>query len=759
MQDLNRDPATSGVLAWTSLHTENAAEDEAASDVDEPPDSPRGISPSDSNFKRSAVLKAAEHPESLLTKALHQSSDETKFQFNTSPTRRRSLNSSISLASTADLTSDTGFTSPARTNTPSPPPPVFSLGKGHGDLFHTKRKITTPVDLTSEPSARLVPAKSSERTNDSAVQTLKQKRCISFACGNPQSKKAAHQQATEEVKAMTEDKSQRKSCIRFAGPSKVVSKSIPPKPQSIASDSIRAETPIKQFKSSSPATSRKHRSPSVSRGRQPRSVTPRPIIGSHADARSCRYLTANAQDLNTESSHFHEFASDEPREEDWIKQNPLSNTRRLTINDTLRKENEIRRLGKEAEEEALEEEEEEEEEQDDADLDAEDEEDGLLNDDDDDDSSGDEDIEDEEDFDGHSAYRSDDEVSDGYNTDNEIGFADSDSDDENLQLWTPSKGLAVRLIGDSPISRRPSLKGDASDSSLSSDGGNASQFVRDKRRRIKIRPRTPELPDSTDFVCGTLDEDRALEDAYISCVAARRREKLHVIPQDIDPSFPTSEPEEEEDIEPVRHGHDSDEQLWIHGELEDLHHTKEHHEADRRKKKCSQASPRRYHSPPPKCRGRSPRRLFDRHSPRRVPSPAPGRMMGSPPASLVQGVNFAPAEFKTLAFRPGLTHTKSLPRAPAIFPQHVKAHRRAGKAMQSKGHVRGAIDIVKGLEQKRQRRTEKFKEKYLQKHNNKARKGQVVHTRPQPGKGAERMREIGLLSAGKAGPDQYVLSV
>jgi len=133
--------------------------------------------------------------------------------------------------------------------------------------------------------------------------------------------------------------------------------------------------------------------------------------------------------------------------------------------------------------------------------------------------------------------------------------------------------------------------------------------------------------------------------------------------------------------------------------------------------------------------------------------------MRSPPASLIQGGQFEDAHFKTLAFRPGLTHTKSLPRAPAIFLPHTKNHRRTGKPLDSSGHVRGAIDIVKGLEQKRQRRREKFKEKYLQKHNDKARKGQLPQQRPQPGKGAERMREIGLLSAGKLDPDQYVLSV
>lgn len=115
----------------------------------------------------------------------------------------------------------------------------------------------------------------------------------------------------------------------------------------------------------------------------------------------------------------------------------------------------------------------------------------------------------------------------------------------------------------------------------------------------------------------------------------------------------------------------------------------------------------------------------------------------------------------TLAFRPGPTQTKSLPRAAALFPPHLKAHRRAKHAHTShKGHMRGAIDIVKGLEQKRQRRKEKEREKYVQKHCNMARKGQIHEKRPVPGKGAERMREIGLLMAtNKRAPAGFVLSV
>ena len=114
----------------------------------------------------------------------------------------------------------------------------------------------------------------------------------------------------------------------------------------------------------------------------------------------------------------------------------------------------------------------------------------------------------------------------------------------------------------------------------------------------------------------------------------------------------------------------------------------------------------------------------------------------------------------TLAFRPGPIQTKSLPRAAALFPAHLKSQRRAKHAhYTSKGHIRGAIDIVKGLEQKRQRRREKEREKCLQKHVNMARKGQTHDKRPQPGKGAQRMREIGLLMANKRAPAGFVLSI
>ncbi|KAH8156990.1 hypothetical protein CIB48_g11258 [Xylaria polymorpha] len=739
------DQVISSVLAWAShgAHLQNTPDDEA-DDVDEPPDSGFELNSARSQFRRTVVPRIVDHSESLLTKALHQTGEENiKIPHQVSPTRRRSFNS---LASTADLTSDTGLTSPARTNTPSPPPPVFSLVKLNGVSFDGKRRIagstnsgkqiapTQPGPVQSRPSVE---------KRDTAVELLQRKRCISFACGpKPEAQKPSDRPHAAESISASQQTPRRKSCIKFACPTKPTPRTEQPQPEQQNSFLSSIETPTKH-RTASPTMNRKYRSPSANRAQQQRPLTPQPVNESPVTPRPSKYLTANPTDLNTESSRFHEFASDEPLQEDWIRQNLPSTSARLTINDTLRKENEIRRLGKEAEEEALEEEEEEE-------ADLENEEDADLTNDFDED--GDEDAEDEEGFDAQSDYGSD-----GYNTDNEIGFAESDDEDDGeLQLWTPSTGLALRLSNNTMVYRRSSSAGEKSDSS-SSEGANAHKRIRERSRRIKFRPGTPELPDSTDFVCGTLDEDRVLEDAYISCIAVKRREKLHLIPQDIDPSFPTSEPEDEE-MDPHRRGHDSDEQLWIHGEPEDIHHTRDH-DGEHRKKKSGYTSPKRYRSPPPRARGRSPRRLFDIRSPRRPLSPPPpGRAMRSPPASLVQGGQ-CQDRFKTLAFRPGLTHTKSLPRASAIFPQHIKNQRRMSKPLVSGGHVRGAIDIVKGLEQKRQRRREKFKEKYLQKHNDKARKGQLPQQRPQPGKGAERMREIGLLSAGKLDPDQYVLSV
>ncbi|WQF76427.1 hypothetical protein CDEST_01441 [Colletotrichum destructivum] len=704
--------AASNVLAWSTdcANMPSMVEDEPA-DVDEPPDAQLPISPMASMFKRNPIRRTIlDHNASLLTKALHSPSEDEEPEVRPGMSffaRRRSMASNISLASTADLTSDTGLTSPSRANTPSPPLPEMRY-----------------LNLNDEPA-----------------KDAPKKRCIQFACA-AKPKAAEPIQAQPMVKAPSAQETQRKPCIKFACPvpqRPASTQNTPPQRMEMAAARLQPPALAKQ---SSPLTARKSRS-SASRSRSPRPSLAPPR--SDVDVKSPttkKYITANVNDLNNESSHFHEFASDIPREDDWIRQAFSSQGRRITIDDTLQKENAIRKLATEVEEEAEQEEEEMA---------------TALDDDEDLDNLDDgDDVEDEEDEDDDEASDEDDN-SDGYKTDEETGFADSDEEedeDEDLRLWTPGRST-VQNIDSTPIARRPSLPEQLSDSSIASR--TSLRARRGRAHRIKIRPGTPELPDSTDFVCGTLDEDRPMEDAYMSCLAARRREKLQLIPQDIDPSFPASDPEdegEEEIYNPVHHS--SDDEMFFHGKMDDLHHA---NDRSRRRKKTEHTSPKRFHSPPPlkrraspapKARGRSPRRLFDGPSPRRLRSPVP-QMLRSPPASPRNG--HGAIAFKTLASRPGLTVTKSLPRPPSMFPHMAKGRR--VKAPANDIHIRGAIDIVKGLERKRQRRKEKFYQKYC----NRARKGQVPERKPQRGLGCERMRELGLLMAGKIDQGNYVLSV
>ncbi|ROT36047.1 hypothetical protein SODALDRAFT_56963 [Sodiomyces alkalinus F11] len=712
--------------------------DEESSDVDEPPDSNLPYSPIKYGaFGRNPIRRSVEmHHQSLLTKALQSRSEEdgTDDRPSTGSFRlRRSATSNASLASTVDLTSDTGLTSPSRTNTPSPPLPELRFLTLNGEP--AKEQNRPPISRPDEPVKDLVAPK---------------KRRIQFACDcRPETKPVVQPVPQRPVPpAKASSPPPRKTRIKFAYPAPLPASTQNTPPRQVE----RLEALVSQRQ---PSVSDRERSRGSGQ-KQRYSRSPKPVVPHHAsDGSACKtkkYITASDKDLQCESSRFHEFASDDPCHDDWILESCPSQGRKLTIDDTLSKENEIRKIAREAEEEAdAEEDLETTRGDDDEDEDAiGDTVSGVVGEDDvqhDDEDDNDDDDGDDDDNDGE-----DDEDYDsvGYHTDEETGFAASDdeNEDDGLQLWTPAQP-ALRLSGSTPVPRRSStMAGDLSDSSVGSPSGVRGIRSR-KTRRIKIRPGTPELPDSTDFVCGTLDEDLPMEDAYISCMAARRREKLHVIPQDIDPSFPASDPEgegEEEIFNPVKHASD-DEDPWLHGKMDDLHHEQD---GRGRKKKGTRPSPKRYHSPPPPKKYHSP-------PPKRHHSPAPTKTRGRSSPHRLFDPQAIP--FKELASRPGLTMTKSLPRAPALFPNH-RHGRRSKLAMTNANsnndiHVRGAIDIVKGLEKKRQRRREKFYQKYC----NRARKGQIPERKPQPGMGYERMRELGLIMAGKIEQCNYVLSV
>ncbi|TVY23495.1 hypothetical protein LHYA1_G007427 [Lachnellula hyalina] len=741
------------------------SEEELAADVDEPPDH-RSKQYQQADFYKSTVQSQGVRKESLITKGLHKDPEKEtskpEVQVTTDLSRRRSMISNASVTSTAELTSDGDLTSPARTNTPSPPPPNYTSFAP----YSFGPKLTNPASLMVGRVKIKDEAHAAEYLSLSpkalppATAPPKQ-RGVSFQCGKMTQKPTPPVVVAPAPVTPAEPPKPRTCKIKFACAMK-------PSEERIANSQTENTSDLKVTDAQKQITSR----PTLSPRKSPRLTTrssPRPHRDSSSTVRRAsqspqalrvkpKYINADEQTLkSSEATRFHEFASGEVQEDDWIRRDAENPKAKLTINDTLKMENAIRKLGNEVEEEALEEDEEEEAE--------EEEEDEAVNYSDDDDGFG------EEDDDDFGSDDGSDDGSDGNETDNEAGFAESDESDVEgeFAFWTPGRNIALSHADASTY--RASAHRAASASSIDSLGHLDSVLGpkgarKPRRRPIRIRPGTPELPDSTDFVCGTLDEDRPIENAYISCMEARKNAKHKRTPQDIDPSFPTSDLDDEEDDEDLVEGaNESDEQVWLHGNFEESDHEGDRRRTAASKRKSPLHSPKRLHSPPPprrlhspppprqRLRSPPPRKLFG-HSPKRMRSPPPARGIRSPAASPTtqdsKAINFAP-----LAQRPGLTHTKSLPRAPNAFGRQYRASRIAAAnghdgSDSADGHVRGAIAIVKGLERKRQRRKEKFQCKGRKHHSER---------KPQPGKGAERMRELGLLMAGKTGvQNPYMMS-
>ncbi|MCJ1287102.1 hypothetical protein MMC26_006450 [Xylographa opegraphella] len=727
-------------------------EDESAFDDDEPPDH-SSISkpvPSESYFKLPSLPPS--HTESLLTQALLTNPNSRSPSVNNicAPSRAQSLastHSNASIASTAELTSDGGLTSPARTNTPSPPLPISRL---------TGLSITAsnPTESSHNDESRNrtihYPTHNTVATVESAnfEHCLARKRCITFACGGL-SVKALEKVETPKIQGKVKEIApvKRPCMLRFACPSK------PSMEKDNKSERvIMAQTDKTLSASPNHALARADPNPGGHILQPTVTVsTEGNIVHSTTDLK-----TQTFPDDESAVSKEVKFKGMGIEDDAWMHETPRPR-HKITVSDTLRKENAIRKLGEEAEEEALEEEEAEAE----ADID--------------------EEPEDTDD---------DDDVSDGGNeSDDEEGFADSDDEEEvdpEYQFWLPRTSTTATST-DQLEHIRPKTRRTASQSSIESaiqanciniskaevNGKHRKTICR--RTGLKMRPGTPELPDSTDFVCGTLDEDRPLEAAYVSCLEQRKLAKRVPLPQDLDPSFPTSDPEDgEEDCDDAI---PSDDNIWITGcpdESDDGHGRSRVGMGMKKNTRSPAPSPRRLRSPaPPKRSGvhrsppplrrfhliRSPpsRQLFG-HSPQRMLTPVPrSRNPISPPSSRrpslssssrqrIKGINMP-----SLAQRPNLTHTKSLPRTPNPFWSQHRKMRTDPKERQdthsphdddtepnNDTHSRGPIDIVQGLERKRQKR----REKYWRQANRHL--GKEKERRCQPGKGAERMRELGL---------------
>lgn len=727
------------------------SDDEAASDVDEPPDERIYFSRYSPNgtytplFRNDCVAnlpnKQLRKP-SLLTQALLKNPDPIPSE-----------------SEAPLLTSDGDMTSPTRTNTPSPPLPGI---KDTGISLISMKDCSKGTEATGLILSQSPSQKEGEILKPVPELGLGRPRRITFACGGkkPSNPSDCNSIGVDPDPAQAVDPPKRSCKLRFACPIKpscTTSRNgeVGNNRSSDRVDPIRPNPPPSTISLVVPESRRQHR-----------------VLAStmtNADHSNAPKATENDQPSNptafrrkklkrSEATRFHEFASSFDVEDDWIQERPPQQEK-ITVQDTLRKENLIRRLAEEADEEALE---------------------GEL-------------VQKNESYDNTNRLRLDDEdlesdcgSSDGGNeTDDEEGFAASDDDSDHgsqSQFWT--SGLTTAATSSDHMEHfRPRTHKVASESSIESminileqsscqeQSKKRNQKSRHRPRPPKMRPGTPDLPDSTDFVCGTLDEDRPIEAAYMSCLEERRRSRHKTIPQDIDPSFPTSDlDEEDDDDEDDASTQASDDHLWVTGRpdnSEEDYSMSPRKGISRVRGKSPMPSPKRPRSPAPPRRGlilRSPppRCLFGR-SPVHNPPIFMHQKLKSPPSTRRASITLSPPRGDRqlitahLAQRPYLTHTTSLPRTPNPFwHQHRDSHidgsdearSMAGspKIARAGGHNvyrRGPINIVRGLENKRQWRRERLCRQQVR-HT-----GKEKERRCQPGKGAERMRELGLEMAGK----------
>ncbi|KAF2691995.1 hypothetical protein K458DRAFT_285155 [Lentithecium fluviatile CBS 122367] len=720
-----------------------SSEEEMLADVDEPPDLER--TPRPSGLKLHDSFKASfskstprcDRKESLLSNALHSNNTSPVDEHPNSGKTSRGLSCistwSNNSASTAELTSDGGLTSPGtRTNTPSPPLPASSF---HNMVpIFNKKPFEPRVTIARNDDDHIGPLQKVALPPPAGEQNVEvnlgRKRCISFACGPKTDRKAepeqpkaapAPQQATEQPK--------RACTIKFACPTKI-STDAPSKSSKPRAPRAVSPAPVKRPNPPSKESPKPHR------GSDSTVRNPSPIAVRKTTSDRTRRLSSNSDLARCEAFRFHEFASSEEEIDEWLQESTC-HRQPLTIRDTLKIENNLRKLAEEAEEEAVDE----------------DEEDLAEGEDDDVDLDEDEDDDDENDSDAQDDVSSDD----GFQTDDEEGFAVSDDDSDagsDYNWWAPGHSTAATSI-EHLEHIRPAARRSVSESSIGSvESGTGTMRYRPeksiKRRRsrpVNIRIPSPELPDSTDFVCGTLDEDRPLEEAYLSAMERRRAAKHKTTPQDVDPTFPTSDPEmdeEDEDDEPDNLASESDAYYMMLGQMDNPDADVRGRRKSAASKRSPMPSPKRLRSPPPVKRAvhRSPppRKLFGQ-SPKRLRSPpAPARLRSPPPTRRGSSHILSPKnrglhiQFTGLAERPALTMSSSLPRTP--ISTHPAEFDEDDEDTPHEYPMRRAIDIKVGLEKKRQRRKEQLYKKML-------RKG-TKDKRPPPGKGCERMREVGL---------------
>jgi Protein of unknown function (DUF2457) len=699
----------------------SAADSEESGDADEPPDDmSHSTSTIHSAFQKSAYGQQLNRP-SLLSKILHSESDSQPDDDDLarSETHRTQSSSSMysrgSVISMAELTSDAGHNTPP-TQSPSPPLPPLQY-HGLAPVFKTKifEQALAPKAMLDSQAA---PVDLLKPECEKKVEVgLGRRRCITFACGNKKAEVPAEEPAV--AQKLPE---KRKSVLKFACPSRLLASEKP---------KVRPSSPPPRVRQPSPAPKevKKRGSDATVRTSSPK------VVRKSSELLRARRDSDGSDSSRPEATRFHEFASSEEENDDWTQEQGCFR-RPLTVDDTLAIENRIRRLGEEVEEE-------EQEENEDVELE--------------------EEVEEDEDEDElakstGSGWASSD---DGFQSDDEQGFAPSDEEDDEdpeFDWWGP--GTATKESPEFIRSTGPKVV--RSDSMSSADSITALPQVARLRKRSKaVDVERPELPDSTDFVCGTLDEDKPLERAYMNHLEIRRAAKRRVVPQDFDPTFPTSDPEmdeeedeedEEEDEEDLAEGSDGATEsdhpsMFLHGHMDLGDDISDRY--PRRlipRKRSPLGSPKRFKSPPPA------KRISMRRSP--------------PPNHFTKARARSPAP---TVYRPSAHKSSSVPKGQhrSTAVHFASAHASANVSDDELDTPetprlvnRGAIDIVMGLEMKKRRRREKMYEKHCKlkaqreknhqnhhhhhdhHHHHQKHGGYAKCFLAKKGKGAEKMREM-----------------
>ncbi|KAK6537883.1 hypothetical protein TWF694_010781 [Orbilia ellipsospora] len=680
------------------LHQHSTADEEVPAESDEPSDnckrsllSSRLQRQEDQNnmYKKQTIQPARSHKgDSLLTRAIISDSEPlsnepsicSRVAFRL-PKRGMSTTSTSSMPSTADLTSDASDSPSSALSSPSPRVgPVFVLPL----IAPGAKKDTVVINDHSDEELH----KTVQADPNPVFEALGRKRCITFACPNPVSRQS-FKPAAVVVPKLEQPTPIRRTTLKFACDVKDVCKA-PKKPQSPP-----------------PPAHKLHRSPVAEANGHHRRDSAATVVDERKGAIPCKSSHLMSSISSAASiPRFYEFASSvDESVESWMNA-PQFPSRLIKVDCLLEKERQIRRLSEEVDDEvALEEDEEQADDVDD------------YNDDEEEDDGYKEDEEDEE-------YEmwSDSDEDNGSEDDDEEALGSDEEDD-----YVPVKSGTI--IPDRQADR-PTCCRNTSDSSLASIHHSRKpglcSFQREHRTTVRsIRPRTPVLPDSTDFVPGTFDEDKVMEDYYLSCMEEKKSMNKVLRPQDIDPSFPVEDnddddEEEEEERRPSRR-RGSNAAPSSHS----------------RSPRGSPAPMHRHRSPPPMARrgsrGMSPgkrRPSFTSKSP--------------PPQGRTGRLRF---DFNT---RASLARSTSLPRNGVCNrrKQCLGVTSTSPKPSKAITFRRGALDIVKGLEKKRMRRREHF---YGRR-----------EWRAEAGEGVEKMREIGMmgkLRLGANAPPKFVISV